>query len=334
MIAAFERAYRQQFSFLMPDKTIVWRPCRSRQCCPGEHERSPGDTPGPPMARNPRGSAASGGEVSRGRTLPPGTAGGRAPAVSMYVDGRWAGRAARPATGPAARSGRRRPGADRRGLRDHGGGTGLARRGHAGSADLLLTRVAPRPGRSEAGTAADPVLLEIFNNLFMSVAEQMGARLRATAHSVNIKERLDFSCAVFDAGGGLIANAPHMPVHLGSMGESHRDGRRAQRRHDAAGRRVHAERPLPRRHPPARRHRGHPGVRRGGRPPAVLRRVAGAPRRDRRDHARVDARVQHRGGRGRGGDRQLAAGTGRDAARGGDTATCWPARPTRRATPR
>ncbi len=66
----------------------------------------------------------------------------------------------------------------------------------------------------------DPVLLEIFNNLFMSVAEQMGARLRATAHSVNIKERLDFSCAVFDAGGGLIANAPHMPVHLGSMGES------------------------------------------------------------------------------------------------------------------
>jgi 5-oxoprolinase (ATP-hydrolysing) len=86
--------------------------------------------------------------------------------------------------------------------------------------DLLLTRVAPRPGRSGAGTAVDPVLLEIFNNLFMSVAEQMGARLRATAHSVNIKERLDFSCAVFDAGGGLIANAPHMPVHLGSMGES------------------------------------------------------------------------------------------------------------------
>jgi 5-oxoprolinase (ATP-hydrolysing) len=66
----------------------------------------------------------------------------------------------------------------------------------------------------------DPVMLEIFNNLFMSVAEQMGERLRATAHSVNIKERLDFSCAVFDSGGGLIANAPHIPVHLGSMGES------------------------------------------------------------------------------------------------------------------
>ena len=86
--------------------------------------------------------------------------------------------------------------------------------------DLLLERVSPRPGRGQAGTEADPVLLEIFNNLFMSVAEQMGVRLQATAHSVNIKERLDFSCALFDAEGGLIANAPHMPVHLGSMGES------------------------------------------------------------------------------------------------------------------
>ena len=63
-------------------------------------------------------------------------------------------------------------------------------------------------------------MLEIFNNLFMSVAEQMGVRLQSTAHSVNIKERLDFSCAIFDAAGQLIANAPHMPVHLGSMGES------------------------------------------------------------------------------------------------------------------
>ncbi len=89
-----------------------------------------------------------------------------------------------------------------------------------GRGDLLLERVTARPDRADAGTRADPVLLEIFNNLFMSVAEQMGVRLQATAHSVNIKERLDFSCAVFDAGGGLIANAPHMPVHLGSMGES------------------------------------------------------------------------------------------------------------------
>jgi 5-oxoprolinase (ATP-hydrolysing) len=88
------------------------------------------------------------------------------------------------------------------------------------SGDLVLTRVAARPDRVTATAQADPVLLEIFNNLFMSVAEQMGVRLQSTAHSVNIKERLDFSCAIFDAGGGLIANAPHMPVHLGSMGES------------------------------------------------------------------------------------------------------------------
>lgn len=69
-----------------------------------------------------------------------------------------------------------------------------------------------------AGTAADPVLLEIFNNLFMAIAEQMGTRLEATAQSVNIRERLDFSCALFDADGNLVANAPHIPVHLGSMG--------------------------------------------------------------------------------------------------------------------
>ena len=86
--------------------------------------------------------------------------------------------------------------------------------------DLLLSRIRPRPGTTAVGTEADPVMLEIFNNLFMSVAEQMGVRLQSTAHSVNIKERLDFSCAVFDSQGGLIANAPHMPVHLGSMGES------------------------------------------------------------------------------------------------------------------
>ncbi len=70
------------------------------------------------------------------------------------------------------------------------------------------------------GTEADPVMLEVFNNLYMSIAEQMGAVLENTAASVTIKERLDFSCAVFDAAGDLIANAPHMPVHLGSMGAS------------------------------------------------------------------------------------------------------------------
>ncbi|MGC4910916.1 hydantoinase B/oxoprolinase family protein [Streptomyces cyaneofuscatus] len=85
---------------------------------------------------------------------------------------------------------------------------------------LVLTRARPRPDRKAVGTRVDPVMLEVFNSLFMSIAEQMGVRLENTAHSVNIKERLDFSCALFDAAGNLIANAPHIPVHLGSMGES------------------------------------------------------------------------------------------------------------------
>ncbi len=86
--------------------------------------------------------------------------------------------------------------------------------------NLLLERCRPRAAARALGTAVDPVMLEIFNNLFMSVAEQMGVVLENTAASVNIKERLDFSCAMFDPHGGLVANAPHMPVHLGSMGES------------------------------------------------------------------------------------------------------------------
>ena len=85
---------------------------------------------------------------------------------------------------------------------------------------LVLERRVPRSQTFAAGTTVDPVLLEVFNNLFMNIAEQMGLQLQNTAYSVNIKERLDFSCALFDAQGHLIANAPHMPVHLGSMGES------------------------------------------------------------------------------------------------------------------
>jgi 5-oxoprolinase (ATP-hydrolysing) len=88
------------------------------------------------------------------------------------------------------------------------------------SGDLVLTRVVPLARQQAIGTTVDPVMLEVFNNLFMSIAEQMGVTLQNTAYSVNIKERVDFSCAIFDAGGLLIANAPHMPVHLGSMGES------------------------------------------------------------------------------------------------------------------
>ncbi|MEJ1163893.1 hydantoinase B/oxoprolinase family protein [Variovorax sp. CCNWLW186] len=87
-------------------------------------------------------------------------------------------------------------------------------------AGIELHRVRPRVATQAMGTSADPVMLEVFNNLFMNIAEQMGLRLQNTAYSVNIKERLDFSCALFDVQGNLIANAPHMPVHLGSMSES------------------------------------------------------------------------------------------------------------------
>tara|TARA_R110000824_G_scaffold390760_14_gene587903 strand:- start:26310 stop:29912 length:3603 start_codon:yes stop_codon:yes gene_type:complete len=85
---------------------------------------------------------------------------------------------------------------------------------------IIVTRPAPKRRDHAIGTEADPVMLESFNNLFMSIAEQMGFTLEKTAYSVNIKERLDFSCAIFDRHGGLVANAPHMPVHLGSMGAS------------------------------------------------------------------------------------------------------------------
>jgi 5-oxoprolinase (ATP-hydrolysing) len=85
---------------------------------------------------------------------------------------------------------------------------------------LILNRYKEREKTEAIGTSVDPVMLEVFNNLYMSIAEQMGATLANTSYSVNIKERLDFSCALFDGEGNLVANAPHVPVHLGSMGES------------------------------------------------------------------------------------------------------------------
>ena len=91
----------------------------------------------------------------------------------------------------------------------------LTNRGH-----LVLKRVVEKQRQSAIGTECDPVQLEVFNNLFMAIAEQMGTTLQQTSYSVNIKERLDFSCALFDPDGNLIANAPHVPVHLGSMSES------------------------------------------------------------------------------------------------------------------
>ncbi|MFZ3360579.1 MAG: hydantoinase B/oxoprolinase family protein [Xanthobacteraceae bacterium] len=95
---------------------------------------------------------------------------------------------------------------------EHGWRAELTRKDH-----LVLRRVQKLLRARAIGTHADPVMLEVFNNLFMSIAEQMGVALQNTAYSVNIKERLDFSCAVFDGNGSLVANAPHMPVHLGSM---------------------------------------------------------------------------------------------------------------------
>ena len=90
----------------------------------------------------------------------------------------------------------------------------------SGHDHVMMTRVEAANRADAVGTKADPVLLEVFNNLFMNIAEQMGVALQKTARSVNIKERLDFSCAVFDRDGALVANAPHMPVHLGSMDRS------------------------------------------------------------------------------------------------------------------
>ena len=107
---------------------------------------------------------------------------------------------------------------------------------------LTLTRVVTIKRQSAIGTKADPVMLEVFNNLFMSIAEQMGVALQNTAYSVNIKERLDFSCAVFSGAGSLVANAPHMPVHLGSMDRSVETVIRDNTRTHPAGRRLRHQR--------------------------------------------------------------------------------------------
>ena len=199
MMHAFEAAYRQRFSFLMRDKAITVEAVSVELTGPPE-----------PLAGAP-------GEIASG----PAAAGSQpAGLVPMFVSGSWTDI-------DLFRRGDLRPGHVARGpaiivedlattVVEPGWQASVTSRG-----DLLLTReVAPPSRRQASAGGADPVMLEIFNNLFMSVAEQMGGRLQATSHSVNIKERLDFSCAIFDADGNLIANAPHIPVHLGSMGES------------------------------------------------------------------------------------------------------------------
>ncbi|MFI9798437.1 hydantoinase B/oxoprolinase family protein [Streptomyces sp. NPDC052302] len=164
---------------------------------------------------------------------PPGTAredGPEAPrTVPLHTGGTWR-------DVPLHRRERLAPGASVTGpaiIAESGATTVVDDGWRAGASDgghLVMERVAVTES-SDLDTKVDPVLLEVFNNLFMSIAEQMGARLESTAQSVNIKERLDFSCALFDPDGNLVANAPHIPVHLGSMGTSvkevirRRDGR-------------------------------------------------------------------------------------------------------------
>ena len=182
---------------------------------------------------------------------------------------------------------------------------------------LVLERIEAAARTHAIGTTADPVLLEVFNNLFMAVAEQMGVTLANTAYSVNIKERLDFSCAIFDADGNLIANAPHMPVHLGSMGESVTTviDRRAGTMQPGDVFVLNAPYNGGTHLPdvtviaPVYLERSASGV---------LRRLARPPRRHRRHHAWLDAAGFDARGRGGRAARQRAARRGRALPRGRD----------------
>ena len=308
---AFEAAYRQRFAFLMAERRLIVEAVSVEAV-------GAADAPA-----EPRHDVAASGAPDAAAT------------VRLFSEGRWHDaalverEAARPGheiVGPAIVAERNATTVVEPGWRarvtalDH----------------LVLERVVPRATRVAVGTSVDPVLLEVFNNLFMNIAEQMGLQLQNTAYSVNIKERLDFSCALFDAEGNLIANAPHMPVHLGSMSESIKTVRHAQRRPHAARRRVRAQRPLPRRHPSARRHRGDAGLprrprRRGA--ADVLRRLARPPRRHRRHDAGLDAALLDADRGRRRPARQREAGRGRPLPRGRDAPAAGGRRAGRRATP-
>jgi 5-oxoprolinase (ATP-hydrolysing) len=193
--AGFEGAYRQRFAFLMQGKGLVVEAVSVEAVVAGDAPAEPRHSVHPP------------------RALP------RRSTVPVYSGGRWVDAALvvredlRPGDlipGPAIIAEK-----NATTVVEPGWAAQLTALDH-----LVLERSEARVVTYAAGTTADPVLLEVFNNLFMNIAEQMGLQLQNTAYSVNIKERLDFSCALFDAQGNLIANAPHMPVHLGSMGES------------------------------------------------------------------------------------------------------------------
>ena len=192
---AFEQAYLRRFAFIMPDKTLVVEAVSVEAVLAGE-----------PMPETPQ-------DLLPSRGMPPHKS------TRMYLNGAWQEAAlvqredmqtGDVLTGPALVVERHATI-----VIEMGWQAKLTALQH-----LVLQRITPREAAFAAGTSVDPVQLEVFNNLFMNIAEQMGLQLQNTAHSVNIKERLDFSCAIFNQQGELIANAPHMPVHLGSMGES------------------------------------------------------------------------------------------------------------------
>ncbi len=197
--AGFEAAYRQRFSFLMQGKALVVEAVSVEAVVAGDAPAEPRHS-----LHAPRDLQASGTVREK---------------VRMYCGGQWLQAALveredlRPGDiipGPAI-------------IAEQNATTVVEPGWEASMTEfchLTLVRRSTRAIKYAAGTTVDPVLLEVFNNLFMNIAEQMGLQLQNTAYSVNIKERLDFSCALFDAEGNLIANAPHMPVHLGSMGES------------------------------------------------------------------------------------------------------------------
>ncbi|MDH4462878.1 MAG: hydantoinase B/oxoprolinase family protein [Acidovorax sp.] len=198
--AAFENAYRQRFAFLMQGKGLVVEAVSVEAVVPG-------DAP-----VEPRHALHPAREVPRRSTVRMYTGG--VDGVAAWHDAALVVREdLRPGdviAGPAI-------------IAEKNATTIVEPGWEAALTDLdhlLLNRRVPRAVQHAVGTTVDPVLLEVFNNLFMNIAEQMGLQLQNTAYSVNIKERLDFSCALFDTAGNLIANAPHMPVHLGSMGES------------------------------------------------------------------------------------------------------------------
>jgi 5-oxoprolinase (ATP-hydrolysing) len=195
IIAGFEAAYRQRFAFLMQGKGMMVEAVSVEAVVPGD---------APQESSHPMHAAR---EVPRRET------------VRMYSGGQWHDaalvvredlRTGDVIAGPAVIAEK-----NATTVIEPGWEAKLTTLDH-----IVLDRRVARSMQFAAGTTVDPVLLEVFNNLFMNIAEQMGLQLQNTAYSVNIKERLDFSCALFDQEGNLIANAPHMPVHLGSMGES------------------------------------------------------------------------------------------------------------------